>query len=175
MDILTSPQAWLWAGLIFLLRVINMAIATMRMMLTMRGAKKVTWFLGVFESLIFVVTLTYVVADLGNWLSIAAYALGFATGNSIGAWLEEKLAVGHINLRIISSHKGQEIVEHLRDEGFAVTEIPALGKDGTVTLLNTSVLRKRVDAVRALVEEIDSDAFMTAENMNPIRRGFWRS
>ena len=175
MDILTSPQAWLTAGLIFLLRVINMTVATMRMMLTMRGDRRTTWFLGVFESLIFVITLTYVVTDLSNWLNIAAYAVGFATGNNIGMWLEGKLAVGHINLRIISSHKGDEIVTCLRDEGYAVTEIPALGKDGKVTLLNASVLRKRVNEVRALVEEIDGDAFMTAEDMNPIRRGFWRS
>ena len=175
MDILTSPQAWLTAGLIFLLRVINMTIATMRMMLTMRGDKKVTWVLGVFESAVFVFTLTYVVADLNNWLNIVAYAVGFATGNNIGMWLEGKLAVGHVNLRIISSHKGDEIVAHLREEGYAVTEIPALGKDGKVTLLNASVLRKRVNTVRALVEEIDGDAFMTAEDMNPIRRGFWRS
>jgi len=175
MDILTSQQAWLGAGLIFLLRVINMTIATMRMMLTMRGKSKITWFLGVFESAIFVFTLTYIVADLNNWLNILAYATGFATGNTVGVWLEGKLAVGHVNLRIISSHKGIEIVEHLREEGYAVTEIPALGKDGQVTLLNTSVLRKKVNQVRALVEEIDGEAFMTAEDMNPIRRGFWRS
>jgi uncharacterized protein YebE (UPF0316 family) len=37
------------------------------------------------------------------------------------------------------------------------------------------VLRKQVDAVHELVNEIDPEAFITAEDVRPIRRGFWRA
>jgi uncharacterized protein YebE (UPF0316 family) len=77
-------------------------------------------------------------------------------------------------LRIISPKRGTEIVKHLREEGFAVTEIPARGKDGNVSLLNTSVRRRDVESIRKMVEEIDDKAFMTGQEMRPIWRGFWR-
>jgi len=41
--------------------------------------------------------------------------------------------------------------------------------------MQCDVLRKNVEQVRALVNEIDPDAFITAEDVRPIRRGFWRS
>ena len=63
----------------------------------------------------------------------------------------------------------------MRVEGFAVTEIPAKGKDGMVTMLSCSVLRRNVDKVRQIVNQADSTAFITAEEVRPVRRGFWRA
>jgi len=42
-------------------------------------------------------------------------------------------------------------------------------------MINCSVLRKQVDSVHALVNEIDPDAFITAKDVRPLRRGFWRA
>jgi uncharacterized protein YebE (UPF0316 family) len=89
--------------------------------------------------------------------------------------IEERLAIGHSHLRIISPHRGTAIADRLRTEGYAVTEIPARGKDGMVSMLNCSVLRKNVDQVRAMVNEVDGDAFITSEDIRPVRRGFWRA
>jgi uncharacterized membrane-anchored protein YitT (DUF2179 family) len=44
-----------------------------------------------------------------------------------------------------------------------------------VTLLNCNVLRKKLDQVKALVNEVDPEAFITAEDVRPVRRGFWRA
>lgn len=169
-----SGETWLAAGGIFLLRVINMALDTLRVMLAVRDRRLLTWVIGFIETVIFVVLLTAVIQDLTNILNIVAYAGGFATGNVIGIWIEEKLAIGHTNLRIISPKLGSAIVERLREEGYGVTEIPARGKDGSVTLVNASVVRKKVAAVQKLVQEVDPDAMMTAEITRPISRGFWR-
>lgn len=175
MDALTSPQVWLVALSIFVLRVINMSLSTLRMLLMLRGKKAITWILGVCEAGVFVIALTYVVSDLNNWLNILAYATGFATGNSVGMWIENKLAVGYVHLRVISSHKGTEIIQKLRAEGYAVTEIEGHGRDGVVSIITASVLRRQVNKVRAFVEKVDPEAFMTGEDLQPIRRGFWRS
>jgi uncharacterized protein YebE (UPF0316 family) len=88
-------------------------------------------------------------------------------------WVEDRLAIGHINLRIVSPKRGSALVDRLRKAGFGVTEIPARGKDGTVSLLNLSVRRKEVDEVQELVESVDKTAFITSEEMRPLRRGFW--
>lgn len=168
-----SPEAWLGALLIFGLRITNQALDTLRIVMMLRGRKLVTWIIGFTESVIFVITLISVLQDLTNVLNIIAYAGGFATGNIVGMFVEERLAIGFINLRIISSRRGKAIVEQLRDSGFAVTEIPAQGKDGAVSLLNASVQRRRVGDLTKLVMEIDEEAMVTAEDMRPISRGFW--
>lgn len=175
MEIVFSPQAWLGAGLIFLLRVSDMTFDTLRVLMVMRGKKGYAWLLGFFQATIFLIAISSVLSNLGNPLNVIGYAAGFATGNVVGMLIEERLAIGHINLTIVSSRRGAAITEYLRGKGFAVTEIPARGMDGAVTLLTCNVRRRNVEGVRKLVDEIDPDAFITAEDVRPIRRGFWRA
>ena len=174
-EILLSPQAWLGAGLIFLLRVGDMSLDTLRVLVVMRGRKGIVWLLGFFQSAIFVLAISSVLQNLDNPLNMIGYAAGFATGNVVGMLIEERLAIGHINLRIVSSRRGAAIVDRMRSEGYAITEIPARGKDGTVSLLTASVLRRNVDRVYKIVNAIDPEAFITAEDVRPVRRGFWRA
>jgi uncharacterized protein YebE (UPF0316 family) len=174
-EILLSPQAWLGAGLIFLLRVGDMSLDTLRVLVVMRGRKGIVWLLGFFQSAIFVLAISSVLQNLDNPLNMIGYAAGFATGNVVGMLIEERLAIGHINLRIVSSRRGAAIVDRMRSEGYAITEIPARGKDGTVSLLTASVLRRNVDRVHKIVNAIDPEAFITAEDVRPVRRGFWRA
>ncbi len=175
MEILSSPQAWLMAGLIFLLRVSDMTLDTLRVLVVMRGRKAIAWILGFFQAGIFVLAISSVLENLNNPLNIAGYAAGFATGNVVGMLIEERLAIGHILLSIVSPRRGSAIAENLRDEGYAVTEVPARGKDGMVSLLYVNVLRRNTDRVKKLANEIDPEAFITAEDVRPIRHGFWRA
>jgi uncharacterized protein YebE (UPF0316 family) len=175
MTLLLTPEAWLSAGLIFLLRVGDMSLDTLRVLFVMRGRKSIAWVLGFFQALIFVLAISSVLSNLGNLLNVIGYAAGFATGNVLGMLIEERLAIGYIHLRMVSPHRGSAIAEQLRDEGYAVTEVPARGKDGMVAVLSCSVLRKNVDRVRAIVNSVDADAFITAEEVRSVRRGFWRA
>ncbi len=164
---------YLSALLIFTLRIIDVSMATLRLLMVMRGRKGLAWIFGFFQAFVFIIAIGAVLTNIGNWQNLIAYAAGFATGSVVGMLVEERLAIGFTHLRIISSRRGNKVAEHLRSAGFAVTEIPARGKDGTVTLLNCSVRRKRVSLIRRLVEEIDADAMVTAENIRAIRKGFW--
>jgi uncharacterized protein YebE (UPF0316 family) len=175
MELILSPQAWMGAGLIFLLRVMDMSLDTLRVLVVMRGRKGIAWVLGFFQALIFVLAISSVLKNLDNPLNVIGYAAGFATGNVVGMWIEERLAIGHVHLNVVSSRLGAAITERLRAEGYAVTEIPARGKDGMVALLNISVLRKNVMDVHKIVNQVDPSAFITAEDVRPVRRGFWRA
>lgn len=175
METILSLSAWLSAGLIFFLRVSDMTLDTLRVLVMMRGKKSIAWMLGLFQSLIFVLAISSVLSNLDNPLNILGYASGFATGVVVGMLIEERLALGHVQISIVSSRRGAAITERLREEGFAITEIPARGKDGMVSLLNCSVLRKNVRRVQEIVNEVDESAFITAEDVRPVRRGFWRA
>ncbi len=170
----SSPIWWLGAVVIFVLRIGDMSLDTIRVIFVIRGRKSLAWILGFLQSVIFVVAISSVLTHLDNPLNVIGYAAGFATGNVIGMWFEERLAIGHTKLSIISSRRGAAVIERLRKSGYAVTEIPARGRDGMVTLINCSVHRKDVDHVETIVLEEDAEAFVTAEEVRPVRRGFWR-
>ena len=172
---LLTLSVWTSAGLIFVLRVCDMSLDTLRVLFVMRGRKAVAWVLGFFQASIFVMAIGSVLSHLDNPLNILGYAAGFATGNVVGMLIEGQLAVGHVQFSIVSSRLGAAIADRMRSEGFAITEIPARGKDGVVTLLSCSVLRKKVALVRQIVNEVDESAFITAEDVRPVRRGFWRA
>ncbi|MEW5867986.1 MAG: DUF5698 domain-containing protein [Chloroflexota bacterium] len=175
MEVFLSPQAWITAGIIFVLRVCDMSLDTMRVLVVMRGRKGAAWVLGFFQAAIFVMAISSVLKDLDNLLNVLGYAAGFATGNVVGMLIEERLAIGHAQLSIVSPRFGPAIAERMRQEGYAITEIPARGRDGTVSLLTCSVLRKNVDRVHDIVKQIDVSAFITAEDVRPVRRGLWRA
>jgi uncharacterized protein YebE (UPF0316 family) len=175
MENIITLQAWSTAGLIFSLRVLDMTLDTLRVLFVMRGRKKIAWVLGFFQSAIFVLAIGRVLTQLDNPLNIIGYAAGFATGNVVGMLIEERIAIGHISLSIISPRRGSAIVAHLRQNGYAVTELSGRGKDGMVSMLNCSVLRKQVDSVYQLISEIDPEAFVTAEDVRPVKHGYWRA
>jgi uncharacterized protein YebE (UPF0316 family) len=175
MEYLRDPHAWLFALLIFVLRVGDMSLDTIRVLFMVRGKKLLVWVLGFFQALIFVVAISSVLTQLNNILNVIGYATGFATGNIVGMMIENRLAIGHVLVNIISSNRGSFIAERLRASGYAVTEIAGRGMNGTVFELHASVLRKDVSQVETIVLESDPQAFVTAEDVRPVRRGFWRA
>src|SRR5512136_604818 len=106
---LLSLSVWTSAGLIFILRVCDMSLDTLRVLFVMRGRKLIAWGLGFCQSLIFVIAISSVLSHLDNPLNVLGYAAGFATGNVVGLWIEGRLAVGHVQLSIISSRLGTAI------------------------------------------------------------------
>jgi uncharacterized protein YebE (UPF0316 family) len=160
---------------IFALRVVDMSLDTIRLLYVVRGKRMLSWILGFFQSAVFVVAISSALSNMNNILSLLGYAGGFATGNVIGMIIEERLAVGHIHLTIMSSLRGASIAEQLRTAGYAVTEISGRGRSGTVNVLHVDVKRKAIDHAETIILEADPDAFVTAEDVRPLRRGFWRA
>ena len=173
-EIFLSPVAWLGALGIFALRVSDMTCDTLRMLFVVRGRKRISWVLGFVQSFIFVIAITSVMQHLDNPLNVIGYAGGFATGNVVGMWIEERLAIGHVKVSIVTQRLGTALSQVLRDAGFGVTEIPARGRDGMVSMLSVSVLRKDVSKVEDIVHATDKEAFVISEDVRPLRRGFWR-
>ena len=174
-ELFLSPVAWLGALGIFALRVSDMTCDTLRMLFVVRGRKGIAWVLGFVQSAIFVIAITSVLQHLDNPLNIVGYAAGFATGNVVGMLIEERLAIGHVKISIVTQGVGTGLSQVLRDAGFGVTEIPARGRDGMVSMLSVSVLRKDVSKVEEIVHAADAEAFVISEDVRPLRRGFWRA
>ena len=175
LNLLIFSNVWVGTLVIFGLRVLNMALDTLRMLFMLRGKKALSWVFGFIVSLLYVLLLTSVLSNLNSPLFILAYAAGFATGGVVGMWIEERLAIGFTNIQVISPRLGVVMAQKLRENGFAVTEIPARGKDGMVSMLSLSVRRKQVVEVEKIINEYDDGAFVTLEDVRPVRRGFFRA
>ena len=160
--------------LIFVLRVSDMTLDTLRVLFVIRGRKSLAWILGFFQSALWVIAITSVLSNLDNPWNIISYAGGFATGNVVGIMIEQGLAIGHSHVQIISQRLGSAIADTVRNMGYAATELPARGRDGTVSVISCSMRRRDVEEVRKMVQEIDSEAFITVEDIRPIHRGYWR-
>jgi uncharacterized protein YebE (UPF0316 family) len=172
---LSLLPAYLMPVLIFFLRVSDMSLDTLRVLFVIRSQRPLAWILGFFQSLIWVIAITTVLSHLNNLWNVFGYAAGFATGNVVGMFIEEKLAIGHGHLRIISSGRGPAIAEAIRQAGYAATELSGRGRDGTVAVINCSVRRRDIRRVQQQVKDIDPNAFITVQEVRPLHRGFWRA
>ena len=163
------------AVLIFVLRLINMTLATMRLVLTVRGRKWVAAIVGFFESFIFVFAIARVVQDLNNIFNMIGYAGGFASGILVGLALERRLAIGFGHVRIISSQRGSEVAAALRKAGYGATELVGRGREGHVSVISSTVRRRDITNVDAVAIAADPACFVTVDEVRPLRRGFWRA
>jgi uncharacterized protein YebE (UPF0316 family) len=172
LDLNTLP--WVLPVFIFLLRVVGIGLDTLRLLFMIRGRKLFVWFIGFVETALWVLVISQVLSNLDNLWNMLAYAGGFATGNIVGMVVEQRMALGHVQLLAVSVGRGGAILEAIRELGHAATEIPARGKDGTVSLIQCSVLRRDVDVLSDTIMEIDPEVFLTVGEIKALHRGYWR-
>ena len=164
----------LGALLIFCLRLIGVSMGTVRMLMAVRGRRVVAGVIGFFEVIIFLVAISPVVTNIGNWWNVVAYAGGFASGTILGMTIEKKLAIGLAEVNFISMGKGAEIAEALRADGYGATEFLGVGQANVVDMVRTVVRRREVPSVMAAGSAMDDDAFVTVQDMKGAYRGRWR-
>jgi len=157
---------------IFVLRLTNVAMATVRTLLVVRGQRYIAALIGFFEVLIFILAISKVILEMGNVWNILGYCAGFAVGTIVGMALEDRLALGFSMVRIISKNKWLEITQTLRREGFGATQVIGEGKDGPVGIIYSMVRRKQVPKVIGLCEGLDRQAFITVEEAGQVYRGY---
>jgi len=161
------------ALLIFLLRVTDVSLGTVRMILTIRGYRPWAALIGFVEITIWVVAISRVITNLNNVWNILGYSGGFAVGTLLGMWIEQRLAMGYANLTVISQDRGKQIAEEVRKAGYGATEVEAAGITGPVNLINIVSSRREIATVLALVNRIDAQSFVKVDEPQRVIRGYW--
>ena len=169
---LTALFALPWGPLfIFGLRIVDVSFDTARVLAVVRGNRVSAAVLGFFQALIWILAVGSAIKFLDSWYHIMGYAVGYATGNVVGMTIENALAYGLSQVRIVSQHGGVEIAEALRDRGFGVTEVPGYGRDGGVEIVHSVVQRQHLGEVVRIVDQWDPKAFVTVEEPRILRGG----
>src|SRR3954471_20797402 len=117
-------EALAGALLVFVLRVTDVSIGTLRMLYSVRGRRLAAAGLGLIESGVFIFAISRVFRDLNThpW-NMVGYATGFAAGTALGITLEKWIGSGWVLARIISRERSQVLLAALRDAGFGVTAV----------------------------------------------------
>jgi len=161
-----------WALMIFFLRLVNMSLDTIRILAVLRGHKAAAWISGFFQVLIYLFIISWVLYDIANLGKFLAFCAGFATGSAFGMFIEERIGMGFTDMRIISSGRGPELTQVLREAGYAVTEMAGSGKSGTVEVLGCTINRSKIRDLTYSVNTIDPQAFISCEVVRAVKRGF---
>lgn len=150
---------------IYFARILDVSMGTLRIMFVSKGMRGKATLLGFFEVLIWITVVAQIFQNLDNWYNYIAFAGGFATGTFVGMLIEDKLKVGTQIFRIITNKEAGPLVEKMRDAGFGVTSISGDGVQGSVKVIFTIVKRKRSSELIRMINEFDSKAFYSVEDV----------
>lgn len=165
----------LLAIVIFILRVINYAISTLRMVMITRNMKLLAAGFAFLEAFIFVVVIANVVQNVTDGLNLFAYCIGASVGSYLGMFLESQFITSYRVVNIITHHHGREMAIALREQGYGVTESLGEGRDGQVLMLRSVVLSKDVKRFLEIVKSHEENAFISIEEARMVRHGWVRS
>ena len=160
--------------LIFLSRIADQSIGTMRLIFLSKGYRFIAPLLGFFEVIIWLVAVSQIMKHLDNVICYIAYGAGFAMGNFIGMTLEERISIGSVLVRIIPTVNSDVLIERLRDKNFGLTTIDAEGSQGSVRVFISIINRKDLKEYISIINEINPKAFYTIEDVRTINQGIVR-
>jgi uncharacterized protein YebE (UPF0316 family) len=157
--------------MIFLARVTDVTMGTVRVIFISRGMKYMAPLVGFIEILVWLLAIGQIMRNLSNPVCYIAYAAGFATGNYVGISIAERLSLGVVLIRVISPKDALPLVERLKAESYGVTSIDGHGTSGQVKVVFTLVPRREVPRVVGLIKTFNPQAFYSIEEVNFVEKG----
>lgn len=171
-----SSDIFLWVilpFLIFLSRIFDQSIGTLRLIFSSKGMKQLSPFFAFFESLIWLIAISQIMKHLDNIACFIAFAGGYAAGNYCGIWLEEKISIGNVVIRLIPKKDTTPLIKHLRELNYGVTVVDVDGSLGPTKMLFTTVRRKDAKKVIEIIKEFNPSAFYTIDEVRVVSEGYF--
>jgi uncharacterized protein YebE (UPF0316 family) len=157
--------------LIFLARVIDVSMGTVRVIFVSRGFKYLAPLIGFFEIIVWLLAIGQIMKNLSNPACYIAYAGGFAMGNYIGISIADKLSLGLVMVRVITRNDALPLIELLKDKDYGVTSVDGYGVSGEVKIIFTIVPRREISSVVELIKKYNPQAFYSIEEVGYVERG----
>jgi len=151
--------------LIFLARIVDVTMGTIRIIFISRGLKYFAPIMGFFEILVWLLAITQIMQNLTNFINYIAYAAGFASGTFMGIILEDKIAMGYMSVSVLTKKDPTRLIEKLESSGYKTTTIDAKGKKSNVHMVFTIVKRKKIRSVVRIIKDFDPRAFYSIEDV----------
>lgn len=173
-----TPEHWntlLLVALIFVARVLDVALGTLRILFIARGQRLLAPLLGFVEVFIWIVAVSQLIKNVHSLAGYLGYAAGFAVGNYVGMWIENRLALGKALIRIILPDNADAMISALQQAGYGLTSFDAQGSTGPVKVIYTAILRRELPQVARLIERTRPHTFFTVEEIRSAREGVFHA
>ncbi len=159
--------------LIFVSRLCDVTLATLRHIFISKGLKKIVPVIGFFEVLIWLIAIRQVFNNLNNIVCFLAWAGGFSLGTYVGIMIEEKIALGMQIIRVITSSDYSALTEDLKKINQGYTIVDGEGSKGPIKLIFLQVRRKNKAEVVGLIHKHLPDAFYSTEDIRNSQMGIF--
>lgn len=154
--------------MIFFSKVLENALATLRLIVVANGKKWLGAILQFIVALVWVFVTGVVVTGIKkDPLKIVFFAIGSFVGSYVGSIIEEKLALGNNMITAIVEPKNAPfIIKELKKRRFGMTILE--NKEQNKMILMILIPRKKRTEITDIITKIEPNAFMSAEKVIPI-------
>lgn len=159
---------------IFICKVIEVSLGTLRIMLITKGQRLLGSIIAFFEISIWVVLASTVLTSLTEnpWKALM-YICGFAVGNYVGSFIEEKLAIG-ISVVNITCHEEttDKVLDKLQELGIGYNIIDTYGQKDKNNLIIANIQRKKLKETLSEIDHLDIKVFVTVAESKSVYGGY---
>ena len=158
--------------LIFIAKLCEVALSTLRQVLTAKGSKYIPSALAGVEITIWIVVTSSVLSKINeDPLRAVALGLAFVAGVYLGILIENKLALGLSQIEIIAEFEvAKQITNGFREHGYGVTTYDCEGLDGKKLAVVLKVHRKDVSLSMSLLKDY-KNLFVTVTDIRALSIG----
>ncbi len=159
---------------ILIAKILENALATLRLIVVSNGKKKLGAFLNGVIAFIWVISTGLVIIDIKkDILRVVFFILGSIIGSYVGSLIEEKLALGDNLITVVTNkNKTNIITKDLKTNGYGVTILDTTGTNREKNILLIFTSRKRIHQVVKKIKKIDHNAMIMSSNASYIYGNF---
>ena len=105
--------------------------------------------------------------------TLSKFLPGIVVLPTLSGWTMEKLSLGVVLIRVITSRDASELLEYFKTADYGVTSVDAQGSAGKVQVVFTIVQRREVATVVNLIKQFNPKAFYTIEEVGFVEEGIF--
>ena len=159
--------------LIFISKIVEVAIATLRIILINKGYRRQGTLLSFIEIVLWTFVASRVIMGIAEApIKGIVYSIGFSIGVYLGSRIEGLIAMGQVLIQtIVAKENAASMITSLRGKGYAVTTMEARGRDSEKQVLMIFANRKGKDEIISGILNLDKTAMIITNDVSTLHGG----
>ncbi len=155
------------AFFIFLARILDVSIGSIRIIFLSRGNSKLASSLAFFEMLVWFLIARDALENSNNIIIVIGYCLGYAVGTFVGSILSEKFINEIYGIQVVTS---KILVKELKSRGYGVTNVKV---DNNKYMLFIQTDKNKMKELYQVINKYDKKAFISVNNTKRVINGYF--
>lgn len=162
-------------GKIFLARILDVSIGTVRTMLMVKGKTIIMAILAFLEVFIwFIIAREALITDVKSIFIPISYSLGYATGTLIGSYISNTFIKGIVGVQVVIQKGNKALLTAVRKHGYAVSVIDLKDdfEGNKRDMLYFQINHRNLKKLISLIKKHDKNAFIVVSDTKAVQNGF---